>query len=78
MEVARFLRDAEGRVVQMTEGYLTHRRDRLRVGDGASAFVVVHALRGVLVAAAARDPGLLRAAPFREALAGMLERFLLR
>ena len=81
MEVARFLRDAEGAVVEMTEGYLARHRARLRARDGeeggAVAFVVVHALRGVLVAAAARGPALLRAQSFREALAGMLERFLL-
>ena len=34
MEVARFLRDAEGAVVEMTEGYLARHRARLRARDG--------------------------------------------
>jgi len=82
IEVARFLRDAEAEVVRMTENYLVHHADSLRAGDaavaGTVAFVAVHALRGVLVAAAASDPPRLRSPSFRQELVRMLERCLFR
>jgi AcrR family transcriptional regulator len=76
IEVARFLRDAEAEVVRMTERYLTRHRRQLRTGAGAAAFVAVHTLRGVLVAAAAHDAALLQSATFRGEVALLLERYL--
>lgn len=76
IEVARFLRDAEAEVVRMTERYLRRHRRQLRTGEGAAAFVAVHTLRGVLVAAAAHDPALLQSAVFRAEVVLLLERYL--
>jgi AcrR family transcriptional regulator len=74
IEVARFLRGAEAEVVRLTAAYLArHAR-----GPEAVAFVVVHTLRGVLVAAAAHDPALLRSPAFRAELVLLLERYLRR
>jgi len=75
IEVAAFLRDAEAGVVRVTERYLMHHRRQLRTGPGA-AFVAVHTLRGVLVAAAAHDPALLRSPALRGELQVLLERYL--
>jgi len=77
IEVARFLRDAEAEVVQLVDGYLAAHADQLRAGDGV-AFVAVHALRGVFMAAAARNPGLLRSPPFCQEVVRMLDRCLAR
>jgi AcrR family transcriptional regulator len=76
IEVARFLRDCEAAVVRVTERYLTRHRRKLRTGQGAAAFVAVHTLRGVLVAAAAHEPALLLSAAFRSELVLLLERYL--
>jgi len=76
IEVARYLRNAEAEVVRMTERYLTRHRRQLRTGEGAAAFVAVHTLRGVLVAAAAHDPALLQSAVFRSELVLLLRRYL--
>jgi AcrR family transcriptional regulator len=78
IEVARFLRDAEAEVVRMTESYLARHPDVLRAGEESAAFVAVHALRGVCIAAAARSPSLLATQSFRQELVRMLERCLLR
>jgi AcrR family transcriptional regulator len=78
IEAARFLRDAEAAVVRMTASYLTRHRRQLREGQGAAAFIAVHTLRGVLVAAAAHDPSLLQSATFRGELILLLERYLRR
>jgi AcrR family transcriptional regulator len=72
IEVARFLRSAEADVVRLTASYLA----RHALGAGDPAFVVVHTLRGVLVAAAAHDPALLRSPSFRGELVLLLERYL--
>ena len=76
IEVARFLRDAEDAVVRLTASYLMRHRQHLREGQGAAAFIAVHTLRGVLVAAAAHDPALLQSALFRGEMVLLLERYL--
>jgi AcrR family transcriptional regulator len=78
IEMARFLREAEASVVRMTSSYLARHPDQLRAGDDSVAFVVVHGLRGLLVAAAAHNPRLLRSRPFRQELVRLLESYLLR
>src|SRR5688500_18010619 len=78
IEVARFLREAEAEVVRMTASYLTRHRRQLRGRESGAAFVAVHTLRGVLVAAAAHDPSLLQSAQFRGEMVLLLERYLRR
>ena len=84
MEMGRFLRDAEATVVQFTERYLARHPERVRGSAGSEgsagtlAFVVVHALRGVLMAAAARAPALLQTPAFREEVVRMLALCVLR
>jgi AcrR family transcriptional regulator len=76
LEVARFLRAAEAKVVRLTQKYLTRHTAAVRSSDQATAFVIVHALRGVLVAAAAHEPRLLRSNEFRRATAALVDRYL--
>ena len=76
LEMARFLRDAEAGVVRTTERYLRRSVGRVRPGEGAAAFLVVHTLRGVLVAAAARQPTLLQSKPFRQEIVRLLQCYL--
>ena len=71
LEMGRFLRDAEDRVVRMTADYFG--RHELAGGE-TTAFIVVHALRGTLVAAAAHNPALLSSPAFRQELVEVLER----
>jgi hypothetical protein len=78
IEVARFLRNAEAAVVRMAARYLMGHRRQLRGGGGSAAFVAVHALRGVLMAAAAHEPALLQSATFRSEVVLLLERYLAR
>lgn len=76
IEMTRFLRSAEASVVTMTASYLARHADQLRKGDASAAFVAVHALRGLLVAAAAHSPRLLHSQAFRQELGLLLERYL--
>jgi AcrR family transcriptional regulator len=76
IEMARFLRSAEASVVRVTASYLARHPGQLRTGEGAAAFVAVHALRGVLMAAAAHSPQLLQSQIFRQELVLLLERYL--
>jgi AcrR family transcriptional regulator len=76
IEVARFLRSAEADVVRLTASYLA--RQQPGAAADVMAFLAVHTLRGVLVAAAAHDPALLRSPAFRGELVLLLERYLRR
>jgi AcrR family transcriptional regulator len=78
IEMARFLRSAEAEVVRLTASYLARHADQLHTGEGSAAFVVVHALRGSLMAAAAHSPDLLQAPAFRQELVRLLEGYLQR
>lgn len=73
LEVGRFLRSAEAQVVQATEAFLAQNG---RTSPAATAFIVVHAVRGTLIAAAAQDPALLRAEGFRRELWRLVDGFL--
>jgi AcrR family transcriptional regulator len=77
IEMARVLRGAEAEVVARTERYLVA-QGRLRKPDAVplTSFLVVHTLRGLLVAAAAHDPVLLGGASFRREIVLLLRRYL--
>jgi AcrR family transcriptional regulator len=76
IEAASFLRAAEAHVVEMTAAYLDRHAGALRVHDWTAAFVVTHTLRGLLVAAAAHRPQLLRDERLPAEIFRMLECYL--
>jgi AcrR family transcriptional regulator len=77
IDAAHVLRSAEALVVEETARYIARHPEHLRAGEDV-AFIAVHALRGLCVAAAAHEPSRLRSPGFRAELVRLLERHLAR